>query len=81
MNRYGSDTGKYGEDMHGRMQIAKDELQNVLDSKHFYIVINDTIEYGANEIRRIVTDPTIPMHDSKAIATAELMLARLKEEI
>jgi guanylate kinase len=79
MNRYGSNTGQYADDMRGRMQIAKDELQNVIDSNHFYIVVNYNNEHGADEIRRIVADPTIPMHDSKALATAELMLARLKE--
>jgi guanylate kinase len=81
MNRYGGNKEQYSEDMHGRLEIAKNELQNVLDSDHFYIVVNDTLEHGAEKIRHLAATPNAPMHNPSALETARLMLARLQESV
>lgn len=81
MNRYAGDTERYKKDLHGRMQIAKAELQNVLNSDHFYLVVNDTLEHGGEKIRNIVADSTSRRHNPEALGTARLMLDRLNETL
>jgi guanylate kinase len=81
MNRYGDDTDQYSEDIRGRMEIAEYELENVLASDHFYLIINDTLEHGGEKIRAIATDPTIPLHTLDTLATAKEMLAKLRESL
>jgi guanylate kinase len=80
-NRYGDDTAKYAQEIRGRMEIAEKELENVLASDHFYLIVNDTLEHGGEKIRTIAADSTTPMRTPEALEAAEEMLARLKESL
>jgi guanylate kinase len=79
VSRYGDHKDKYAEDTRGRVEIAKAELQNAINSNHFYFVVNDTIEFGAEKIRDIIDQNKVFNGDPDALETAKLMLKRLQE--
>lgn len=78
--RYGDRHGAYNEDLRRRIVTAKMELENVLQSNHFYLVVNDDLEEAAERVHRIARGEESVKRQPKAEEIAQTLLDRLEAE-
>lgn len=69
------------EDLHHRMQEAADEIEHAMQADNMYIVINDDLEDAIQVVDDIAHNKPVEPHYHKAMAIAEQLLARLREEL
>jgi guanylate kinase len=64
-----------------RMQSAIHEIEHALVSDHFYIVINDDLDETVKLVDEIAHGEPVDPHYHKAMAIAERLLERIREEL
>jgi guanylate kinase len=64
-----------------RMQSAVREIEHALSVDHFYIVINDALDEAVEVVDDIAHGKPVDPHYHKAVAVAQQLLARIKEEL
>jgi guanylate kinase len=64
-----------------RMQSAVKEIQHALDEDYYYIVINDDLQETVALVDDIAQDGDVPTHYHKAVAIAQTLLDRIREEL
>lgn len=64
-----------------RLQSAVREIEHAIAADHFYIVINDDLDDAVSVVHDIACGEAVDPHYHKAMATAETLLARIREEL
>jgi guanylate kinase len=79
ITRYGGKVHHH--DLVVRLQSAVKEIEHALKSDHFYIVINDDLEKTVELVNDIAHGAPVDPHYHKAVAIAEELLARIRQEL
>lgn len=69
------------QELHKRMQTALMEIEHAVATDYFYIVINDDLEDTIDLVNRIAHGEQVEPHYHKAMAIAEQILSRMREEL
>ncbi len=69
------------EDLRRRMQEAADEIEHAMQAENMYIVINDELEDAIQVVDDIAHNKPVEPHYHKAMAIAEQLLQRIREEL
>lgn len=69
------------QDLRHRMQEAADEIEHAMQADNMYIVINDDLEDAIQVVDDIAHNKPVEPHYHKAMAIAEQLVARLREEL
>jgi guanylate kinase len=64
-----------------RMQSAIREIEHALSVDHFYIVINDDLDEAVEVVNDIAHGAPVDPHYHKAMAIAQQLLQRIREEL
>jgi guanylate kinase len=64
-----------------RLQSAVKEIEHALKVDYFYIVINDDIDKAIDLVNEIAHSEQVDPHYHKAVAIAEELLARIRQEL
>lgn len=69
------------EDLRHRMQEAADEIEHAMQADNMYIVVNDDLQDAIQVVDDIAHDKPVEPHYHKAMAIAEQLVARLRQEL
>lgn len=64
-----------------RMQSAIREIDHALAADHFYIVVNDDLDDAVEVVNDIAHGEPVDPHYHKAMAVAEQLVSRIREEL
>jgi guanylate kinase len=81
IGRYAGKHADYHEDLRRRLQTAAKELEHVLRSEHFYLVVNDDLSDTVDLVNRIAHGEPVDPHYHKAVAVAEEILSGIRAEL